>query len=534
MSTVQSGPKIANPYNIIAYPGHPYVQTHPDRLATLAFLHGMKPTPVERCRVLELGCGDGANLIPMALQLLGSDFLGIDLASLPIRKGRQQIFDLGLANIRLEEADLMDFPSASGPFDYIIAHGLYSWVSPAVQKKIMEIVQTCLTPQGVAYISYNTLPGGHFRLMLREMMQYHVRKLTSPEKQVSQGASLIKLIAGAQIEPNAYGALMQQEWEHRLSQRTPGAIFHDELGEHNRHFYFHEFMEQAAHHHLQFLAEAEFSEMHSANFLPAVDGLLKQLEDDILSRQQYLDFLKGRRFRQTLLCHDKTPIDRTILPERIMSLWAASIAEPSTPLSLEKADSSVRFRGPAGSSITTAHPLIKAGLFCLGETWPLPISFEALWERAQTRLMAQASSLPLDTPADRIDLAKTLFTCYRGGLVELHCWAPSLAPKPGDRPLVSPLARMQTTQENVITTLCHTSVEISGALEKKLLQLLDGTRDRVMILKALEEAILSGEVTLPEAQDGEPIPEIGKVRAVLAASLESQLNRLARLGLLLA
>ena len=116
----------------------------------------------------------------------------------------------------------------------------------------------------------------------------------------------------------------------------------------------------------------------------------------------------------------------------------------------------------------------------------------------------------------------------------MHCWAPSLSLKPGDRPLVSPLARIQTTQEGTVTTLCHTSVEISGTLEKKLLQLLDGTRDRAMILQALEEAVLSGEVTLPEAQDGEPIPEIAKVRSVLAAGLESQLNRLARLGLLLA
>jgi methyltransferase-like protein/cyclopropane fatty-acyl-phospholipid synthase-like methyltransferase len=494
----------------------------------------MNPAPIEHCRVLELGCGDGANLIPMALQLPGSDFLGIDLASLPIRKGRQQIFDLGLANIRLEEADLMDFPSAGGSFDYILAHGLYSWVPPAVQKKIMEIVQTFLSVQGVAYISYNTLPGGHFRLMLREMMQYHVRKLTSPEKQVSQGASLIKLIAGAQIEPNAYGALMQQEWEHRLSQRTPGAIFHDELGEYNRHFYFHEFMDQAAHHRLQFLAEAEFAEMHPANFQPAVDGLLTQLEDDILSRQQYLDFLKGRRFRQTLLCHDSVLIDRNIPPERIMNLLAASCAEPSPPLSGETTGGTVQFCGPAGSSITTAHPFIQAALLSLRDNWPLPLSFEVLWERAQARLAVQDLEIPLEAPADRIALAKTLFTCYRGGLLELRGWAPSLSLKPGDRPLASPLARIQALKEDVVTTLCHTSIEISGGLEKKLLQLLDGTRDRSMILRAMEEAVLSGEVALPEAQDEGPIPEIVKVRAVLGAGLESQLNRLARLGLLLA
>src|SRR5512136_715919 len=103
MSTSPSASKIANPYDQIAYPGHPYVQTHPDRLATLALLHGMTPAPIQHCRVLELGCGDGANLIPMALQLPESNFLGIDLASLPIRKGREQISALGLANIRLEE-----------------------------------------------------------------------------------------------------------------------------------------------------------------------------------------------------------------------------------------------------------------------------------------------------------------------------------------------------------------------------------------------------------------------------------------------
>ena len=161
-------------------------------------------------------------------------------------------------------------------------------------------------------------------MMLREMMQYHVRELASPEKQVSQGASLIQLIAKAQIEPNSYGILLQQEWEQRLSQRTPEAIFHDELGEYNTNLYFHEFMAQAAHHRLQFLAEAEFAEMHPGNFQPGVSGLLQQLEDDIIARQQYLDFLKGRRFRQTLLCHDSAPIERSIPLERVTSLLAAS------------------------------------------------------------------------------------------------------------------------------------------------------------------------------------------------------------------
>lgn len=525
------GPAL-NRYDQIPYSGCPYVQTHPDRLATLAHLYGMTPAPVEHCRVLELGCGDGANMIPMALQLPGSQFLGVDLAACPLRKGRQQIAELGLANIQLEEADVMEFPARSGPFDYIIAHGLYSWVPRAVQDKILEIVRTCLASQGVAYISYNTMPGGHLRMMLREMMQYHVRRLESPEQQVSQGGALIRLIANAQIKPNSYGILLQQEWEQRISQRPPHALFHDELGEYNTNFYFHEFMAGAARHRLQFLAEAEFADMHPTNFQPGVGELLQQLGDDTLARQQYLDFLKGRRFRQTLLCHDSVPIDRNIPMERVTSLLVASSAGPASPLSPKPLDSPVQFDGPHHSSITTGHPLVKAALLCLGKNWPLPLSFEALWEIAQARLLDWGSNSPYNTLADRMDLVKTLFLCYQGGLVELHSWAPSLTLKPGDHPLVSPLARLQTLQGNTVTTLCHASVEISGALEKKLLQLLDGTRDRSMILQALEQAIRSGAATLP--QNGEPAHDAQKARQLLEADLESQLDHLARLGLLLA
>lgn len=439
---------------------------------------------------------------------------------------------MGLVNIRLEEADVTEFSSRNGPFDYIIAHGLYSWVPQIVQEKILEVVQTCLAPQGVAYISYNTMPGGHLRMMLREMMKYHVRGLESPEQQVSQARSLIHLIANSQTRPNSYAILLQQEWEQRISQRTPHALFHDELGEYNTNLYFHEFMARASRHRLQFLAEAEFAEMHPTNFQPGVGKVLQQLGDDIIARQQYLDFLKGRRFRQTLLCRDSVPIDRNIPPERVMSLRAASSAEPSSPLSPKTLDSPVQFCGPHHSSITTGHPLMKAALLCLGENWPRPLSFQALWGMAQARLLAWGSTSPFDTPADRMDWVKTLFLCYQGGLVELHSWAPALTLKPGDHPLVSPLARLQTLQGTMVTTLCHTSVEISGALEKKLLQLLDGTRDRPMILQALEQTILSGAAILP--QNGEPVHDTKKVRQLLADGLESQLEHLARLGLLLA
>src|SRR6476661_8295153 len=122
------------PYDELPYPGSAFAQTHPDRLATLATLFGMTPAPVERCRVLELGCGDGGNLIPMAFGLPESRFTGVDLATTAIARGQQLIDQVGLANIRIQNADLMDLDSGFGEYDYIIAHGLYSWVPPQVRE----------------------------------------------------------------------------------------------------------------------------------------------------------------------------------------------------------------------------------------------------------------------------------------------------------------------------------------------------------------------------------------------------------------
>src|SRR2546425_4756799 len=100
-----------------------YAQTHPDRLATIGTLLGMNPAPVESCRVLEMGCGAGGNLIPMAFDLAGSSFIGIDLAGSAIAQGRELIAALGLKNISLQQLDVMAFPSELGQFDYIVVHG---------------------------------------------------------------------------------------------------------------------------------------------------------------------------------------------------------------------------------------------------------------------------------------------------------------------------------------------------------------------------------------------------------------------------
>ena len=118
-----------NTYDQVLYPSKAFQDTHPDRLATAATLHGLEP-PTGACRVLDVGCGDGSNLIPLAVALPHCHFTGIDLAARPIAIGQATIARLGLTNIELLAADLLDFPAPSAPFDYILAHGFCSWVPP--------------------------------------------------------------------------------------------------------------------------------------------------------------------------------------------------------------------------------------------------------------------------------------------------------------------------------------------------------------------------------------------------------------------
>jgi len=179
-------------YDEIPYPAAAYRQSHIARLETLAKLFGMAPVDIRHSRVLELGCADGANLIPMACALPESTFLGVDVSTRQIKAGQEIIAALGLTNIELLQCDIRHIDQSFGVFDYVIAHGVYSWVPPEVQDKILSICSEYLRDHGVAYVSYNTFPGWRMRGMLRDMMVYHARKFNDPKEQIEQARALIQ------------------------------------------------------------------------------------------------------------------------------------------------------------------------------------------------------------------------------------------------------------------------------------------------------------------------------------------------------
>jgi SAM-dependent methyltransferase len=244
-----------DPYDVVPYPSFPYPYTHPDRLAAMAILHGLSPAPVEQCRVLEIGCNEGANLIPMAYAVPGSEFVGFDLAGLPIARGQERIRELGLRNVRLFESNLLDVGTELGQFDYIVAHGLYAWVPEPVREGLLALCGKLLTPDGVAFVSYNALPGGHLRRMIREMMLFQVGDIEDPEQRVSGGLAFLRFLLEARPEGDAYRLLIEDQLT-RMEKRSPQVTYHDELSGAYHPVHFVEFVEHARSHGLQYLSEA--------------------------------------------------------------------------------------------------------------------------------------------------------------------------------------------------------------------------------------------------------------------------------------
>src|SRR5579871_484360 len=186
---MEESPKMAAPfpassYDEMPYQVHSHPESHPDRIATVAHLFSLSPASPAKARVLELGCAGGGNIAPMAEMYPASQFLGIDNSKTQIDQGNALIRPLGMKNLELRHASILDIDESFGKFDFIIAHGVYSWVPEPVQNKILAVIRDHLTPNGIAYVSYNTLPGWHMRGMIRDMMLYHTRRFQGAKVRV--------------------------------------------------------------------------------------------------------------------------------------------------------------------------------------------------------------------------------------------------------------------------------------------------------------------------------------------------------------
>ncbi len=513
------GGQYATTYDQVLYPSGAYPQTHPRRSATIAFLRGMQPERIDRCRVLELGCGTGGNLLPMAYDYPDSEFVGLDLAQRPIAAGRALATQLALKNIQLEAMDVSDLRVNSfGRFDYIIAHGLYSWVAAPVRKRILEICRDLLRPQGIAYVSYNAYPGNHLRDLARGMMRYHVSRFVTVNDKVGQARGLLKFLAEAELEHDCYIDALKSQFE-RSMKYTDEAFFHDDLSEVNQPFYFHEFMQEAGLYHLRFVGEAMPMELDPTRYRPGVLEKLNELaEADEIVREQYKDFLRGCAFRQTLLCHDNIDLSSDIRIDRIPQLHATCNATP------RRTDKSFLFRRPKGSEIETSNPIVGSALEIVCSRWPESVSFSQMLDGVRRSAPNWSSDTDLVST-----IAVALSTLYRAEFLGLQLYPYQVTHTVSGRPLISKLARTQLCREESATTQLHVNFRFPDPLSRQLVLLMDGSRTQSQIVSELTNFIRAGQATILE--EGKPVNDPTKLGEQLPKMVSNALVSLVREGM---
>ena len=533
-------------YDTVVYPNLCLAQTHPDRLAVVANLLGLDPAPPEGCRVLEIGCGDGSNLLPLAYTFPGSHFTGFDLAETRVAAGRRVAAELGLSNLELNPGDIMTYPREGEPFDYIIAHGIYSWIPAPVRDALLGICRGRLAAQGVAYVSYNCLPGGLLRRLARDIMRFHIRDVHDPREQVRQAVAVTQFIAGAITKPDPYRQLFKEQLE-QVERHGAAHLFHDDLAEINDPVYFHEFAAHAGRHDLQYLGEADFFEMQDEAFSDEARRIFAQMQDSRLTREQYLDFVKCRRFRQTLLCRAEVTLAATPQASALERFEISSHAEGAVVETGPGGAPIERFAEKRGGAIRVGHPVGKRALHLLAECWPATRSFGDLFEAACAgagngdTLKGELQTGNGDTlkgelqtgngvtlkgelqtgkgesrTARRAELAEILLEAYRAGVVELRRTPVRCLARPSARPAAWSLARWQAARFESVTTLRGENLRLGDAIVRDLLQLVDGTRTVPEVEAALRQR--HPEVPPPGTEEKSP--------------LAPRLEELARLGLL--
>jgi SAM-dependent methyltransferase len=491
-----TGDASAELYDEVPYPGHPFAQTHPDRLATLARLFGLAPAPPSRCRLLEIGCGDGGNLLPMASTLPGSQFVGIDISPRAIARARGRARAAGIENVTFEERSLAEWRAEAGSFDYVIAHGVYSWVPEAVCEALMALCGHAIAEHGVAYVSYNALPGGHLRDILRDLLLGHVDVGAPPDEQIAAAREMLDVLGSAWGYDPGLHTLVSLATTMRES--SDALLFHDTLAPFNRRMAFGEFLAHAGRHGLQFLAEANYWEMQVGWLPPQLrEGVLAT--DDRARREALLDELRMRTFRQTLLCRAHHELAAQPALDAVESMSVSAQAQAGA----RDENGRVTFTGANGANLTTDHVAVVRGLERVIAAWPavLPVA----------ELLSPDAGLE-----ERLIVTEALLRCYSAALANLHAEPATFGTGAATHPRVTAMARLQAAEGPMVASLRHEPVTLDDPA-RLLVTLLDGTRDRAALLARLAES-MEGTVAPPE----------------LAAWLERSLAELARSALLLA
>jgi methyltransferase-like protein/2-polyprenyl-3-methyl-5-hydroxy-6-metoxy-1,4-benzoquinol methylase len=518
-------------YDATPYTSNSFPQSAPGHLAAIAYFFGLEPPDVSTARVLEIGCAAGGNLLPFAATHPHARVVGIDLSPVQIDHGRVRIQALGLDNLQLLVGDIARIDLAAlGRFDYIIAHGVYSWVPPEVQEALLSAIRTLLAPDGVAYLSYNVYPGWKHKEVIRDAMILASGASSTPEDKAREARRMADFLREVAPADSVLARTLADSASHALG-FGDSYLLHDELETFNAPCYFYEMLGRATTHGLTYLAEAHPETMIPGNFGPRVAEYLSEKCGGVqMLVEQYLDFVLNRMFRQSLLIHaERVPQiryepDRRRFDRLHVAAWVPPVEGPT-----RLDNSRQEYLESDGATLFTNDPGIKAALDALCDRWPATLSRRELVDAAHTRLVG-AGLNPGDTLPDHVDDLIGVLILQGAARVRL---AP-VAPGPVSATLrldetARLMAELSRNDADASTfNLWHETLILSP-VDRHLLPLLDGTRDRDALVEEL--LTLATETALPIEHDGKQPSTDAELRTAVAAQVDGLPQRLVEMEL---
>ncbi len=450
-------------YDELPYGGNTHASTHPRRIGAIARLFGIEPVDLQHARVLEIGCGLGDDLLPLAAAYPEADFIGIDLGRRHVDVANGLARERGLANVNFRQMDITAMDPNLGRFDYVIAHGVFSWVPPPVAQALLRICESLLTDRGLVYISYNTYPDWEQMGKVRDAMRAHVAGLPSPLAQVEATRRFVAkevLAKRPDTSKNQSYDTAIRRVAARVEHASDSYVFHEFLCEHNHPIWFADFVANASDHGLRYVGDTDRTAMWGDG-----DGATSNR----IEREQALDRALGRGFRSSVLC--KNPLEPTseALPESLLN----------TCLSTQMLD---RGEGQFGTSdavqVTVTGTGIVKALRDITKAQGRPIPFASEW------LQDNESQSVCD---DLLNLIKV-------GLIDVGEPGGPGATQIEERPVAFEIARALAAEgRDLVVGLGHRATTLDS-IGQFILPRLDGTRDRNALARQVLAAMRRGEL----------------------------------------
>ena len=524
--------QIGRYYDAVPYVSHPFPQTAIEHLEVLAALFGLEAPSPARARVLELGCASGGNLIPMAARLPQAHMVGVDLSAVQIHDGQQLLARVHVPNVELRTLSIADINEGLGLFDYIVCHGVYSWVPPEVQAAILRVCSQNLAPQGVAYVSYNVYPGWKAREIVRDAMILRGGPRDAPDEKLSYARGMLEFLEQS-ARPDSVLKKTLEETLPLVRGGNTSYLLHEFLEPCNAPCYFKEFVARAGAQGLVYLCDAEPSTMFVQNHGEKVrEPLLRECGGSQVMMEQYLDFLVNRTFRQSLLVHEarhgeiRYRLDR----ERLRALHYAGIfatpdGAPVTVDAQEQACTALR-----NHALTLRLPVHKAVAIELDQRYPATLDVDALVAAVSARVGEPLAAVegPVLTMLEELLIL---------GAVRVRRQPLHVAAEVSAMPLASHLVRQAPGLDGAAgpeAAVCNQWHDLVGltALERALLPRLDGAHGHAQLLEHVLAEVRAQRLRF--FRDGQPVADEAAVAAIAREQVGVALHQLRRKALLIA